>query len=51
MVVVTVVEVVAVVLVVGGTVYVGVGSGMQLHVAGSQKNPGIVRLQLKSAHS
>ena len=46
-----VVGVVTLVLVVLGTVYVGAGSGTQLQVAGSQKNPGIVLLQLKSAHS
>jgi len=46
-----VVVVVRLVLVVLGTVYVGAGSGTQLQVAGSQKNPGIVLLQLKSAHS
>ena len=39
------------VVVVFGTVYVGAGSGTQLQVTGSQKNPGIVLLQLKSAHS
>jgi len=42
---------VSVVTVVGGSVYVGAGSGTQLQVVGSQKNPGIVLLQLKSAHS
>jgi hypothetical protein len=46
-----VVEVVTLVLVVLGTVYVGAGSGTQLQVVGSQKKPGIVVLQLKSAHS
>ena len=46
-----VVVVVTLVLVVLGTVYVGAGSGTQLQVAGSQKKPGIVVLQLKSAHS
>lgn len=37
--------------VVCGTVYVGAGSGMQLHVFGSQKKPGIDALQSKSAQN
>lgn len=48
---VVVVVVVVLVLVVGGIVYVGAGSGTQTQVAGSQKKPGIVFLQLMSAHS
>ena len=43
--------VVVLVLVLGGIVYVGGGSGMQSQVAGSQKNPGIVFLQLKSTQN
>jgi len=49
--VVVVVGVVMLVVVVCGIVYVGAGSGTQLQVTGSQKNPGMVLLQLKSAHS
>jgi hypothetical protein len=45
------VVVVLVVVVSGGIVYVGGGAGTQLQVAGSQKKPGIVCLQLMSAHS
>lgn len=49
--VVVLVVVVTVLVVLVGTVYVGAGSGTQLQVVGSQKKPGIVLLQLKSAHS
>jgi hypothetical protein len=37
--------------VVGGTVYVGAGSRMQVHVFGSQKKPGIDALQSKSVQN
>jgi len=46
-----VVVAVTVLVVLVGIVYVGAGSGTQLQVVGSQKKPGIVLLQLKSAHS
>ncbi len=51
MLVVLVVVVLLVVTVVGGTVYVGGGSVTQVQVAGSQKKPDIVLLQLKSTHN
>ena len=49
--VVVVVGMVVLVVVSCGIVYVGAGSGTQLQVFGSQKNPGMVLLQLKSAHN